>query len=92
VLSTHAASISSTREVAAVLALSAALATAHGRLVPGDLEANATWCHPHRYGANFVVVSPEHPGYIGFTDAKVVLATLGKPRGPTTSVPTRYWS
>jgi hypothetical protein len=31
-------------------------------------------------------------GYIGFTDAKVVLATFGKPARTYPSVPTRYWS
>jgi hypothetical protein len=51
----------------------------HGRLVPGDLETNATWCDQHRCSANFVVLSLDYPGYIGFTDPKVVLATFGKP-------------
>ena len=51
----------------------------HGRLVPGGLETNATWCDQHRCSANFVVLSLDYPGYIGFTDAKVVLATFGKP-------------
>jgi hypothetical protein len=45
----------------------------------GDLETNATWCDQHRCSANFVVPSRDYPGYIGFTDAKVVLATFGKP-------------
>jgi hypothetical protein len=64
----------------------------HGRLVPGDLETNATWCDQHRCSANFVVLSLDYPGYIGFTDPRSSWRRSANPRGPTTSVPTRYWS
>ena len=50
-----------------------------GRLIASTYESNAGWYDPARNTANFVVLSPGVAGYPGFSSARAVLATFGKP-------------
>ena len=52
---------------------------AGGRLIRGTLESKAAWYDPRRNRADFVVLFPGVPGYPGFTGARAVLRTFGKP-------------
>src|ERR1035438_8719509 len=57
------------------------VAPAGGMLTPSTVESDAAWYDPDRNTASFVVLFPGVPGsgYTGFTGARAVLATFGKP-------------
>jgi hypothetical protein len=57
------------------------VAPAGGMLTPSTVESDAAWYDPDRNTASFVVLFPGVPGsgYPGFTGARAVLATFGKP-------------
>ena len=50
-----------------------------GRVAPYNAEVKDEWFDPARSTADFVVLFPSSPGYLGFTDRGAVLATFGKP-------------
>ena len=52
---------------------------AGGRLIRGTLESKAAWFDPRHDRADFVVLFPGVAGYPGFTSARPVLATFGRP-------------
>jgi hypothetical protein len=52
---------------------------AGGRLIRGTLESKAAWFDPRHNRADFVVLFPGVAGYPGFTSARPVLATFGRP-------------
>ncbi len=53
--------------------------TSGGRVAQGRWESNTAWYDPRRSRATFVVLFRGVPGYQGFTSARQVLATFGRP-------------
>jgi hypothetical protein len=51
----------------------------NGKLTDSVTETNASWYDPARSYADFVVLFPGVPGYIGFTDRSAAVATFGTP-------------
>ncbi len=56
------------------------LKVAGRRVVPYHWEVKLTWFDPRHNSADFVVLAPAVAEYSGFTNAKAVLATFGRPR------------
>ncbi|HEX6450532.1 MAG TPA: hypothetical protein VF060_13845 [Trebonia sp.] len=51
----------------------------NGRIVPSTGNVKSGWFEPARSSADFVVLAPPIPGYIGFTNRNAVIATFGEP-------------